>query len=51
MDRRSGLCAGCRRTLTEIAEWVTYSDDEKRAIIADLPNRDPSAAPAEKTEE
>ncbi len=41
INPRTSLCEGCRRTLTEIAAWLDYSDDEKRAIIAALPARDP----------
>lgn len=32
MDERTGFCAGCRRTLDEIAGWSTFDDDEKRAV-------------------
>jgi predicted Fe-S protein YdhL (DUF1289 family) len=35
----SGLCAGCLRTLDEIARWGAMDDDEKRAVIAALPGR------------
>jgi predicted Fe-S protein YdhL (DUF1289 family) len=27
--------------MAEIAAWLEYSDDQKRAIIAELPSRDP----------
>jgi len=43
INPRSRLCEGCRRSLAEIAEWLGYSDAEKRAIIAALPARDPFA--------
>ena len=39
MDQRTGLCAGCLRTLDEIASWSVYSDDEKRAVLAELSAR------------
>ena len=39
IDRSSGLCAGCFRTLDEIAGWSAMDDDEKRAVIASLPAR------------
>ncbi|MDD5295525.1 MAG: DUF1289 domain-containing protein [Rhodocyclaceae bacterium] len=29
-----GLCAGCLRTLDEIARWSGASPDEKRSILA-----------------
>ena len=34
MDPASGLCAGCYRTLAEIADWINFSGAEKRAVIA-----------------
>ena len=34
MDPASGLCAGCYRTLAEIADWINLSSDDKRAVIA-----------------
>ncbi|MBW6522855.1 DUF1289 domain-containing protein [Sphingomonas sp. RHCKR47] len=34
MDRASGLCLGCYRTLGEIGDWSSASADEKRAILA-----------------
>lgn len=39
MDEASGLCAGCFRTLDEIAAWSRLSDDERRAVLAALPAR------------
>ncbi|MGH6950815.1 MAG: DUF1289 domain-containing protein [Vitreimonas sp.] len=41
---RTGLCIGCGRTLAEIAGWGAMNDDERRAIMAQLPAR--LAAPA-----
>ena len=35
----SGLCAGCGRTVSEIANWIGYSDDERTRIMAELPRR------------
>jgi predicted Fe-S protein YdhL (DUF1289 family) len=32
MDAATGLCAGCARTIEEIAQWSRYSDDDKRAV-------------------
>ncbi|HEX8447586.1 MAG TPA: DUF1289 domain-containing protein [Sphingomonas sp.] len=32
-------CAGCLRTLAEIAQWPTATDAEKRAILARLAER------------
>ena len=39
IDQASGLCAGCFRTLDEIAGWVRFSDEEKRAVLSALPAR------------
>ncbi|MEM9063375.1 MAG: DUF1289 domain-containing protein [Pseudomonadota bacterium] len=35
------LCLGCARTGDEIARWSTMSAEERRAIMDDLPQRDP----------
>lgn len=32
IDPDSGLCAGCLRTLDEIANWGRFSDEERRAV-------------------
>ena len=34
-----GLCAGCFRTLDEIAAWSVLDADDKRAVLAALPQR------------
>jgi predicted Fe-S protein YdhL (DUF1289 family) len=39
IDPANGLCAGCYRTLDEIAGWSELSDDAKRTLIAALPAR------------
>ena len=39
VDRARGLCAGCGRTLAEIGGWTSFSEDERRAIMALLPAR------------
>jgi predicted Fe-S protein YdhL (DUF1289 family) len=39
VDRARGLCAGCGRTLAEIGGWMTFTDEERRAIMAILPAR------------
>ncbi len=39
IERRSGLCEGCRRTVDEITRWPLASDAERRAILASLPQR------------
>lgn len=39
MDPTTGLCEGCLRTIDEIAQWSSLSEDGKRAILAQLPAR------------
>ena len=39
MDTASGLCAGCGRTLDEIALWGGMSNAEREAIMRELPAR------------
>jgi uncharacterized protein len=39
IDPASGLCVGCYRTLDEIAGWIEFSDEAKRALVAVLPAR------------
>lgn len=34
VDRALGLCMGCLRTLQEIGQWRTMTDDDKRACVA-----------------
>jgi len=46
MDDASGLCAGCARTLDEIASWSVLDDDARRAIVAALPARKAGLASA-----
>lgn len=36
MDPATGLCEGCARTLGEIATWSGMTDDERRAVWAEL---------------
>ena len=38
------LCVGCYRTIEEISVWSRLSDQERAAIIADLPTRAPRLA-------
>ena len=39
LDPASGLCAGCYRTLDEIAAWGALDDTARRAVLAELPGR------------
>jgi predicted Fe-S protein YdhL (DUF1289 family) len=37
------MCLGCARSIDEIGGWSTMTQDERAAVMADLPNRE--AAP------
>jgi len=39
IDADSGFCAGCHRTLDEIADWSILNDAEKLAVLRALPAR------------
>ena len=39
MDRHSGLCADCLRTIDEIAGWAALDDDGKREVLARVAER------------
>jgi uncharacterized protein len=39
IDRETGLCCGCGRSLAEIACWSALSNVERRSIMAELPAR------------
>ncbi len=39
MDEATGWCAGCQRTLDEIAGWGRMDDRQKTAVWALLENR------------
>ncbi|MFM8609992.1 MAG: DUF1289 domain-containing protein [Burkholderiaceae bacterium] len=39
MDDATGLCAGCLRTLEEIAAWSALSDGQRRAVWGQLKQR------------
>ncbi|MBL8552287.1 MAG: DUF1289 domain-containing protein [Hyphomonadaceae bacterium] len=39
VDGATGLCAGCGRTLQEIARWGAMSEVERQAIMTALPSR------------
>jgi predicted Fe-S protein YdhL (DUF1289 family) len=39
MDAEDRYCIGCRRTLDEIAEWGAMTNDERRAVLAELEAR------------
>ncbi len=39
IDGPTGLCVGCGRTLSEIAEWASATELRQREILAALPER------------
>lgn len=39
IDRLSGLCEGCGRTLQEVMQWGAMGEDERLQIMAQLPER------------
>lgn len=41
MHPQEGICVGCYRTLSEIAEWAALPPDARQAILDELPERKP----------
>ena len=39
VDGESGLCLGCYRKLSEVAQWTRFTDAERDSILAELPGR------------
>lgn len=39
LDEAKRLCEGCLRTVREIARWPYANDEERRAVVASLPER------------
>ena len=39
IDPPTGLCAGCYRSLDEIAGWIGLSTGERRTLVAELAQR------------
>jgi predicted Fe-S protein YdhL (DUF1289 family) len=39
MEEATGLCAGCLRTLDEIAMWSVLDDEDRRAVWAEISMR------------
>ena len=46
VDGASSLCLGCFRTLSEIGGWSGLSDEERAAVMAELPARRDRIDPA-----
>ncbi len=45
MDRATGLCIGCLRTIKEIGAWRTMTLAEKRAVVAACAERAKTLVP------
>ncbi|AKI00141.1 putative Fe-S protein [Hoeflea sp. IMCC20628] len=39
MDLTTGYCFGCGRTRDEIAGWINYTPEDRRQVMAELPER------------
>ncbi len=39
VDGESGLCLGCYRKLSEVAQWSRLTEVERDAVMAALPDR------------
>jgi predicted Fe-S protein YdhL (DUF1289 family) len=39
IDGRADICVGCGRTLPEIASWGRMNEEQRRSIMAMLPER------------
>jgi len=39
VDGESGLCLGCFRKLSEVAQWTRFTEAEREEILAALPDR------------
>lgn len=40
MDKATGLCRGCLRTIDEIVAWGSAGDDYKRAVWTEIRRRE-----------
>ena len=43
INAKTKFCLGCWRNLREVAHWSRYSDDEKRAVLVSLRERQAEA--------
>jgi predicted Fe-S protein YdhL (DUF1289 family) len=49
IDQVTGYCAGCFRTIDEVALWSVLDEQDKREVWAALAGRRAAAAPAPDT--
>ncbi len=45
-DWETRLCMGCGRTLDEISGWTALTSEQRRAVMAELPERLKALRPA-----
>jgi predicted Fe-S protein YdhL (DUF1289 family) len=45
MDRKTGLCEGCLRTIDEITRWSSASESDKRAVWLEIKQREQALFP------
>jgi predicted Fe-S protein YdhL (DUF1289 family) len=48
MDKTTGLCMGCLRTLQEIGAWRVMTHDQKRATVAACEQRAKTISPRDR---
>lgn len=36
---QGGICTGCHRTLSEIAQWAQFSDEQRTSVLEQLEQR------------
>jgi hypothetical protein len=41
LDRRTGFCVGCFRTIEEIAGWTSFSPADRRRVLNAIETRRP----------
>lgn len=41
VNPETGLCLGCHRSVDEIARWSRMTPDQRQAVLAELPGRNP----------
>lgn len=46
INRDTGLCEGCARSIPEITAWTSMTDRDRRRVMDELPRRKPNAAAA-----
>jgi len=51
INQRTHLCEGCRRSAVEVAEWLFYSNEKKREIMGQLPDREPVLDPIRRVDD